>query len=87
MASFNDKIVIAFNLASQIADRLTVGTLELHENGAMDLVYAHADGLTAKRLYDLRDGHCSLAASISFDPIEEEVRLDTQITAMQAMLI
>lgn len=88
MSSFNQKIGEAFGLASQLADRLDDGRLShlTMDSEDMDLVYGHVDGLVAKHLYNLRDGRCSIAASIAFDPEAEEVRLDKQILTMHTLL-
>ncbi len=61
---------MCFILANQVADRCETDpafAAELESNEHIDLTYAHADGLTARRLYGLRDGSCSLQASIDFD--------------------
>ena len=86
--SLNEKIGRAFGLASQLADLLDAGTLTTLtvDSEDMDLIYGHVDGLVAKRLYDLRDGRCSLQASIDFDPAIEEARLDKQIDTMRKLL-
>ncbi len=83
--SLNGKIMQAFTLSSRIADRIDAG--EITEDGLdIDLVYGHADGLSAKRLYNIRDGCCSLRASMDFDPEAEETRLDEEINYMTVTL-
>lgn len=84
MLSINEKIAKAFALATKLADRLEDETLQVDQELA-DLIWGHADGLSAKRLYDLRDGRCSLAASIAFDLEEEEAKLDREIEVMRKL--
>ena len=88
MKSLNEKIVEAHYIANRL------GTL-INASAALDLslddettgmIWGHADGLTAKWLYNRRDGRCSLQAMIDFDPEAEEARLDTQILTMRTLL-
>lgn len=85
MLSMNEKIAKAAALAIKLADRLNDETLQVDQELA-DLIWGHADGLSAKRLYDLRDGRCSLAASMAFDQEEEEAKLDEAIETMGELL-
>ena len=83
--SMNDKIVEAHNLAVTLGDRLNEDTLRV-DQAIADMIWGHADGLSAKRLYNIRDGCCSLQASIDFDPAEEEAQLDREIGEMQDLI-
>ena len=85
MCSMNEKIVIAFDTACKLCDNIDEGNLSVDGEMA-DLIYGHADGLFAKRLYDLRDGRCSIAASIAFDFDKEMEKLDRDIEIMNGML-
>ena len=81
MKSMNEKIVQAHDLAVGLGERLNGWSLAVN-NDTADMIWGHADGLTAKHLYSIRDGRCSLAASINFDPEEEEAKLDREIAEM-----
>lgn len=78
--SLNNKIAIAYKLAIRLSERLNNNSLHTNEE---EMIWAHADGLRAKRLYSLRNGWCSLLASLSFDIEWEEKKLDKDITTMQ----
>lgn len=80
MKSLNEKIVQAFELSYKIHLLLEGGTIPEGAIDDMDLVYGHADGLVAKRLYNIRGGRCSVQASLNFDPEKEEDRLDDDIS-------
>ncbi len=87
--SFNDKIAMCFILANQVVDRCETDpafAAELESSEHIDLTYAHADGLTARRLYRLRDGSCSLQAIIDFDFEAEEKHLFTAIGIFNRLL-
>ncbi len=88
MRSLNEKITHAFSLANALVDKGVVAD-ELPDHiteDVADMVYGHADGLTASWLCKMRDGHCSLAASLAFDVASEESRLDGQIETMERLL-
>ena len=83
--SMNDKIRSAFSLSSELADLIIAEKLDVDADET-DLIFGHADGLSAKHLYGLRDGRCSPAQSMAFDPAEAEKRLDIEIREMQRIL-
>ncbi len=83
--SINSKIVVAFDLASALCNPLNSGALVVDKE-TTDMVFGHADGLIAKHLYNIRDGRCSLQASIDFDPEEQEHRLDAEIAEMRRLV-
>ena len=82
--SMNEKICSAHGLACDLGERLNEGSLEVPAE-ITEMIWGHADGLSAKRLYDLRDGRCSIAASIAFDVEEEEANLDDDILLMEGV--
>ena len=84
MKSMNEKICIAHDLAVPLGERLNDGTLEVPAEIA-EMIWGHADGLTAKHLYNLRDGHCSIAAFVAFDPAKAEAHLDDDILVMEGL--
>lgn len=84
MDSLNRKITKAFVLANSIADDIDMGLMSLEDDEA-GLVYAHADGLRAKRLYAIRDGKCSIGDLLDSDLVKEERKLDREIRVMRKL--
>ena len=83
--SMNEKTAQAHDIAVGLGERLNAGTLKAEET-TVEIIWGHADGLSAKRLWDLRDGRCSLQASIDFDVMEEELELDSEIRLMSNLI-
>ena len=88
MTSFNQKIVDAHDLACQLGEIINADAdfdVSLDDE-TTEMIWGHADGLSAKWLYARRDGLCSIQAMIDFDPDIEEARIDAQIITMQNLL-
>lgn len=83
--SINRKICLAFNKANELADRVDWGEVDIIPQEHANMVYGHADGLTAKYLRDMRYGRCSIAASIAFDPEVAEKKLDADLLIMEGL--
>jgi hypothetical protein len=84
MKSMNEKICIAHGLAVVLGELLNEDSLVVPDEIA-DMIWGHADGLTAKHLYNMMDGRCSLAAFIAFDPVKAEAHLDDDILVMEGL--
>ena len=79
--SMVDKINIALYLSATLADKLNNGVLVVEEE-VLDMLWGHIDGISLNSLFRLRDGLCSLAASMAFDIEKEEKRLTEEIKTM-----
>ena len=84
MKSMNEKICIAHGLAVPLGERLNEGSLEVPAE-ITEMIWGHADGLTAKHLYNMREGRCSISAFIAFDPAAAEADLDDDILLMEGL--
>lgn len=82
--SLDEKIRTAFDVSYDLSELLNRDALKT-DRDTVEMIWGHADGLTAKWLYDRRDGRCSLQASIDFDIEAEEKKLDGQIALMRKL--
>ena len=82
--SMNEKICIAHDLAVGLARPLNEGNFVV-DIATNEMIWGHADGLTAKHLYNMRDMRGSIAACIAFDPAEAEAQLDKDIEEMEKL--
>ena len=88
--SINNKIEKAFRLAFKLGDfendnNIDISKLE-NDPELDDMIWGHADGLKAQRLFNMRDGRCSLQASMDFDIEAEELQLDKEIKIFQELI-
>ena len=84
--SFNEKIALAHSLANDLTDLYNADRLIDLDEGDVDLIFGHADGLSAKRLYDIRDGRCSFETLMNFDFEKEEALMDSHIEYFKELL-
>jgi hypothetical protein len=83
MMSFNEKIRRMFFLSNELCGLCGDDLSFLKDEETEDMIWGHADGLSARRLYALRDGRCSLQAMIDFDPEVAEALLDDQLARIK----